>query len=443
STFEEMALAKALTNALGSSSIDAGLRHDAALNFGTAKPWLGASVEEVGAADAIVVVGADLRMEQPLFANRIRQASRQGAAVALVAAGLSDPYIPKAVSIAAAPSRQAEVLAQSDVADVLAQGDKKFILIGQQVLMSLYANSIVAAAQDLAKAKGAVLGFLGDGANWVGSFVAGVQASAAQASGQESVAHGCAVELLASPHKAVILVGHEPELDSLGGSKAKVNLHSSDFVVSLTAYAGQATEYADVLLPIAPFTETSGTFINMAGMAQTFKATVKPLGECRPAWKVLRVLGNLLGFEQFEFNSTSDVLDRFLPPDWFTKLNNVVPVAASSASKPQAPELAAYVPLYHSDSIVRRAASLQKTKVANAPLVQANAATLAGLGVSEGDEIELTDTEGGSLIAKVGVNPFVANEVLMVPLGKTEVQSLKVFAGEVQAKALASTGVLA
>ena len=139
-------------------------------------------------------------------------------------------------------------------------------------------------------------------------------------------------------------------------------------MVQACAFVGNAKQYADVLLPIAPSTETSGTFINIAGTAQTFKAAVRPLGETRPGWKVLRVLGNLLGLDGFEFNSSDEVLKTFLPTDLSSVLSNSVPEQAlAGVALTGQLELAAFAPIYDTDALVRRADSLRKTRQPNQP----------------------------------------------------------------------------
>jgi NADH-quinone oxidoreductase subunit G len=211
-------------------------------------------------------------------------------------------------------------------------------------------------------------------------------------------------------------------------------LHASKFVVVASPYLGRASEYADVILPIAPSTETSGTFVNIEGTAQTFKAACRPLGNSRPGWKVLRVLGNLLQFEVFEqFNKSTDVLDQFLPEDIAAVLNNSIALA-ESPSFDGGLELAAYASAYHTDGTVRRASSLQKTKAASASLIQASQNTLDSIHVKPGDLIELTDSKGGVLIAKAGLNNHVADQVLLVPVGREQVADLKSCFGSVQVK---------
>ena len=437
SSFEEMALAKALMTGLGSTSIDAGLRHSANLNLVGAKPWLGTSIQQLADAESIVVVGADPRNDQPLLTQRIRQAAKQGARVVLVNAGGLDPLMPKAVWLKAAPSKWADTLNHDAVANALSAPEGgKFVLIGQQVLMSPFAGQVLAKAVELAKSTGATLGFLGDGANWVGSFVAGIQASAHGGKNAQTMLDGKA--------KAAIVFGAEPDLDSVQGQKIVRGLIDAEFVVQASAFVGNAKQYADVLLPIAPSTETSGTFINIAGTAQTFKAAVRPLGETRPGWKVLRVLGNLLGLEGFEFNSSEEVLKAFLPANLAASLSNTIPEqTVTGVALSGNLELAAFAPIYDTDALVRRADSLRKTKAAKPALAQISTQTAGLLGVKSGDKIQLTDSEGGTLRAAVLVNKTIADNTVLVPMGRVDSQSLRTVFGGVTVEAVVASEVQA
>lgn len=431
STFEEMALAKSLMAGLGSSSIDAGLRHASNLRLSNAQPWLGASVSEFADADAIVLVGTDPRNDQPLLTQRIRQAAKQGATVVLVNAGGTNPLMPKAKWMKLAPSKWASALeSNAELHSALnAAGQTRFVVLGPQVLMSEFANEIVASAKALAEKTGAKLAFLGDGANWVGSFVAGVQ----------SASHGGrrAHDMLTKKSKAVLVFGTEPELDSGLGATAVRTLQDSEFVVVASAFVGAAKDYADVLLPITPATETSGTFINMAGVAQSFKASVRPAGEARPGWKVLRVLGNLFELEGFDFNSSEEVKAKFLDNGFTERLSNRVDAANVAApSAIDGVELAAYVPIYDTDSLVRRADSLRKTKAANPAILRANASTLSELGLSAGSEVELTDSKGGNVRATMTLSQDVADRTVLVAACREESSHLKTLSGIVKIEAL-------
>ncbi|MDH4395455.1 MAG: NADH-quinone oxidoreductase subunit NuoG [Limnobacter sp.] len=438
STLEELFLLKALASGIGSTSIDSGLRHAAGLKLQGSVPSLAGSIDELANAVGVVVVGADLRNDQPLLANRIRQASKHGMPVTLITSGLNDPHIPKAKVIAAAPSDWLAALDGSDVSAALSSADGiKFVLIGQQALMAPNAAELITKAKAVADAKGARLGFLGDGANWVGGFVAGTHAASHDGL--------CAQGILSAPRKAVVVFGNEPEFDSLSGAKAIESLKASEFVVSVTAFVGAAKEYADVILPLCPQTETSGTFINIAGTPQTFKATVRPLGESRPGWKVLRVLGNLLQLDGFEFNSSEDVLKAALPADLASHLGSAVTATSAIAAQVLSPglQLAAYAPIYQSDSLVRRAESLQATKAAKAPCLQANADTLKALGANAGDTVRVTDSQGGVVEAVIGLNKQVANHVILVANGRKETLNLNSRFGSVTVAVLSTAEVQA
>src|SRR3954467_2618822 len=188
--------------------------------------------------------------------------------------------------------------------------------------------------------------------------------------------------MLEQPRKAYVLLNLEPELDCHDPGTALRALHAADFVVALTPYGSTtAADYADVLLPIAPFTETSGSFVNCEGRLQSFNGAVKPLGDARPAWKLLRVLGNLLGLSGFEQDSSEAVRDEVCAADTVaSRLDNALrgmevrlqPSTANGLHR------IADVPIYFADPIVRRATSLQKTRDALPPKAWMASETLLG-----------------------------------------------------------------
>jgi NADH-quinone oxidoreductase subunit G len=164
--------------------------------------------------------------------------------------------------------------------------------------------------------------------------------------------------------KAVLLLNTEPEFDSAVGKAAVAALASAAMVVTLSPFKANL-DCSDVLLPIAPFTETPGTFVSAEGRVQSFHAVVKPLGEARPAWKVLRVLGNMLGLPGFDFESSQDVLAAARGPQDLAqafvqgpRLDNSTSAAIDLTETAGRPVTAA---IYQLDGIVRRAPSLQRT----------------------------------------------------------------------------------
>ncbi len=248
----------------------------------------------------------------------------------------------------------------------------------------------MALAQLLAEIVGAKLGCLGEAANSVGGYVA----DALPRSGGLD-----ARSMLADPRKAYVVLGAEPEFDCANPVAARAALEKAEFVVVLSPFA-QGTHYADAVLPIGPFTETAGTFINCEGRIQPFNGVVKPLGETRPAWKVLRVLGSLLGLTGFDYESIADVRREFVPTDIAARLGNGTRVALSTPSAAAgALERVADVPIHFADPIARRAPSLQQTADARPPRARMNPLTLQQIGVAPGGQVKVRQGKGEAVLA--------------------------------------------
>jgi len=190
--------------------------------------------------------------------------------------------------------------------------------------------------------------------------------------------------MTAAPRKAYILLNVEPELDMHDPHQAMDAINSADMVVAMTSFKHQAIDYADVLLPIAPFTETSGTFVSTEGRLQSFKGAVKPLGDTRPAWKVLRVLGNMLNVPGFEFDSSEAVREELLTglklADKLDSRIVGIELHAVTVGNVQGLQRVSNVPIYYADALVRRAASLQNTRDADAPTVQLHSSEMGRIG---------------------------------------------------------------
>ena len=386
STVEELYLAGALMRGLGSDNIDHRLRNAEFAPAGSVR-WLGTSIASLSELQRVLIVGSNLRKDHPLFAQRIRQAARKGCAVNVIVSSTelssADAWaLPVANTLLGEPagwfSQLAEVAsaiaaangaalpaglsvpaagtAAQAMAKSLLGGERKAVLLGNAAAHHAQAGSLLTLANWIAAQTGASVGYFTEAANTVGAQLAGAQP---QAGGLN------ASQMLGGQLKALFLLNNEPELDSAAGAQAAVALTKTSMVVTLSPFKANMA-FSDVLLPIAPFTETPGTFVNAEGRVQSFHAVVKPLGETRPAWKVLRVLGNMLGLPGFAFESSLEVLAQVFGPavDGLSqvaagKLNNasdVLPTAgAAPASRP------AVASIYQLDSLVRRATSLQLT----------------------------------------------------------------------------------
>jgi NADH-quinone oxidoreductase subunit G len=377
STVEELYLAGALMRALGSENIDYRLRN-AQFPQAESVRWLGTSIASLSDLERALVIGSNLRKDHPLFAIRIRAAVRKGAAVSVIhdiandwAMSIAQSVITPAGSwvqaladVAAAVASEKGVAAPaqgkaSDAAKAIAQsllgGERKAILLGNAAAHHANASSLLALANWIGAQTGATVGYLTEAANTVGAQLAGALPGAGGLN---------AGQMLGGSLKAVILLNNEPEFDSAAGAKGAAALSKAAMVVTLSPFKANL-ELSDVLLPIAPFTETPGTFVNAEGRVQSFHAVVKPMGETRPAWKVLRVIANLLGLPGFEFEAAQDVLvaargaqDAQAGFVQGGKLNNATSAAVDTSVAAGKPVTAA---IYQLDGIVRRAPALQLT----------------------------------------------------------------------------------
>ena len=353
STVEELFLASQFMRGIGSDNIDYRLRN-AEFPKSEGVRWLGTSIASLSNMQRVLVVGSNLRKDHPLFAQRIRQAVRKGAQVSQINEVNRDWAMNVANSIIAPSSDWAASLMDTRLQQWLGAPDvavgKKVILLGNAAAHHANASTLLALAQQLAAATGAVVGYLTEAANTVGAQLVGAMP---QKDGLQ------AAQMLASEGnalKAALLLGCEPAFDSAAGQAGVVALSKMQMVVSMNAFKTNM-DCADVLLPIAPFTETSGTFVNAEGRAQSFHAVVKPLGEARPAWKVLRVLGNMLGVAGFDFDSSQEVLAATNLDA--SKLSNAT---AASANLPQASSnMPCSASIYQLDGLVRRSPALQLT----------------------------------------------------------------------------------
>ena len=387
STVEELYLAGAVMRGLGSENIDYRLRNsDFAQSSGVR--YLGTSIASLSELESVLVVGSNLRKDHPLFALRIRHAARMGCVVNVIQAQTQDWAMPIAhasllpsglwaralADIAAAVASEKGIAAPAEgtateiaiaIARSMLGGERKAILLGNAAAHHAKSSSILALANWIAEQTGATVGYLTEAANTVGAQLVGATPNG---DGQH------AGQMLAGGLKAVLLLNNEPEFDSAAGAASAVALAGSAMVVSLSPFKANLA-FSDVLLPIAPFTETSGSFVNAEGRLQSFHAVVKPAGDARPAWKVLRVLANMLGLPGFDFESSLDVLARagfsgasaLVAQD---KLTNAYNRAIDLTTAPGEPSVAS---IYQLDSIVRRAISLQLTADARVDRIEVRA----------------------------------------------------------------------
>ena len=375
STLEELYLAGKLMRGLGSENIDYRLRNaDFAGHEGVRT--LGTTIASLTTMQRALIVGSDLRKDHPLFAQRLRQAAKSGCAIHSIGSSASqwampiasDVALPAAQWLVALQSVAHAVAEQTQVASPYAApvtpqaqaiaksllgGERKAVLLGNAAAHHAHATALLAVAHWIAQHSGATVGYLTEAANTVGAQFVGAMPRDSGLNAQQMINGGL---------KAVFLLHTEPEFDSAQGQGAVTALAKAEMVVGMGAFKANK-DCCDVILPIAPFTETPGTFVNAEGRVQSFHAVVKPLGETRPAWKVLRVIANTMKVPGFEYESAQEVLQEVfggvvpghLPAE---RLSNAVTAPTALAAEVSEPCVAR---IYQLDSTVRRASSLQLT----------------------------------------------------------------------------------
>jgi NADH-quinone oxidoreductase subunit G len=291
------------------------------------------------------------------------------------------------------------------------------------------AAELLALARWIGAQTGASVGVMGEAANSVGAQLVDAVPGAGGLD---------AAGMLAQPRKALLLLNVEPVLDLADPVAAHAALQQADMVVAFTSFKDAAVEGADVLLPIAPFTETSGTFVNAEGRVQGFHGVVKPLGDTRPAWKVLRVLGNLLGLSGFDFETTEQVRQEALGDEARiqARLSNDVAVTPKAGAVPQGLQRLAEVPIYATDALVRRATSLQLTADARAPQAGLAPGLWAALGLQAGDCVKVSQG-AGSAVLPARLEPTLAEGTVRVPAGHADTASLGAMTGALSVERVA------
>jgi len=451
STLEEMALAAKLARGLGAANVDFRLRRSdfSADGRRAGIPWMGMPIADLSRLDRVLVVGSFLRKDAPLIASRLRAAAKRGLQVSLLHSADDDQLMNVAAKAIVAPSMLAETLSQivkavaevkkvdapqsvasasvSDAAKAIAtsfaSGKSTAILLGNFAEQHPDAAKLHQLAQALAELSGARFGFIGEAANSVGGYVANCLPD------EKGLNAGA---MLAQPRKAYVLVGVEPELDLHDPIAANKALEGADFVVALTTFKSAVEKHADVMLPMAPFTETSGTFVNSEGRAQSFNGVVKPLGEARPGWKILRVLGNMLNLAGFDHDTSEQVRDEVLRARPLPQsLNNQLSGTAASSGKPSPDgfERIADVPIYFADALVRRAESLQHTADARAPRLWLSRAEADRLGAAAGQKVRARGESGGEVELELALDDRLPAGCARVAAGHASTSALGSMSG--------------
>ena len=427
STLEELFLLQKITRGLGSGNIDHRLRQRdfSDQDIAPVMPWLGQNIESLEKINAALIIGSHVRKDQPMIAHRLRKAAvHNKAKISFVNPRKYDWHLPVANECVAADMvQQLAAIAKAcgvnaahlsalvnaaqigpehqSIADALKSAPISTVLLGNISLQHPQLSALRQLAAAIAETTKSILGYLPESANSAGAWLAGAVphreatgVKAASLQGKPAADMAC---------KAMITFNIEPELDCANGSKALATLKNAEFVVAISSYVTENIKmYADVILPLAAFAETSGTYVNGEGFWQGFQGVTQPFGDARPGWKILRVLGNLFNLENFDYQSSQEVKDELKALCQFLQMNNAVVARAPKIELVTAKLLRlGDAPIYAVDALVRRATALQKTSDAMQSAAHINSKQAQASGVAQAKTIKAKQTDGYAVLPVV------------------------------------------
>jgi len=468
-TIEELYLFQKLLRGIGSQNIDHRLRQTdfSDQNDAPLFPYLGQAITDLENVDAALIIGSHIRKEQPLLNHRLRKASLKGGHIFFVnpvdyefnfsvagkminadivgtLAGIANALLGQTVTLL--PKNTKAVLEGVTVSDehkamaesLLNTGSQRTVLLGQLAATHPQFATIRSLAAVIAKLTGATLGYLTDAANASGAWLAGVLPHRSVAGDSVEQAGLHANDMLSQALKGYVLLGIEPELDSSVGINAVNTLKQADCVVSLSAFMTPTMqEYANVILPIATFAETSGTYVNIEGQWQSFTGIVTPKGESRPAWKILRVLGNLFNLEEFDYTASDQIRDELRQQVHGSQANTMIGWQALDSlpeTNHDGLQRITEMGIYATDAIVRRAPSLQNTTDTQTTAgVHLNTQTAQQAGVKDGQTVKTCQADQCAELTVV-IDERVPDNCVLIYAGQATSAQLGAWYGQVTLK---------
>ncbi len=455
STLEEQYLTQKLLRGLGSGNIDFRLRQSdfSDQDIAPIMPWLGQNIEQLEKLDAALLIGSNIRKEQPIANLRLRKAAVSNnaqisfvnprkydfnfplannisvaqqhmvtelAAIAAAVYQLSGKALPKNISTAV--SKVAANESHKAIALQLKDAEAATVILGNIAQMHPQFSALRVLAEAIAVETNSTFGYLSDGCNAAGAWLAGAVPHRGAGGSTKDVVTGKNLASLMSDAAneklaACLLVNIEPDTDAVNANKLVDTLNEADFVVSISAFnSASVKSIADVMLPAASFMETSGTYVNAEGFWQSFRGVVKPEGGSRPVWKILRVLGNLTGLDDFDYFSSDDVKKEVRSMCESIELSNAIAKSATVKINPATKGMhrSSDVPMYATDAIVRRAASLQKTVDAQTMCVRLNSAEAERLGVSTATTVTVKQADS-SIVLSLVIDDSIPDDSAWIP----------------------------
>ncbi len=456
STNEEFYLFQKVLRGLGCQNIDHRLRQlDFSDDAGASRfPGSQIILSDVDKLKSILLVGSNVRKEQPLLGLRLRAAGLSGAKIHAVNAmdyrfsfDLAGESVVDPASMPGALARVAASLAQLKDLQLPEEIAKWAETTVQEPVYEQIAESLIGAGEDSLVVLGSSAeqhpraSVLRSVANWIHQNSTARRMDLAQANGAGAWLCGClphrgargkqvekaglnARDMIDEPRRAYLLFGLDAMLDSTNGQAVDGALRKSDFVVSFSAFHSDTMNHADVILPISPFTESPGSSVNLNGRVQSYRAAVLPKGESRPGWKVLRVLGNQLGLDGFDYIDVGDIQSEIAlspmedAPDFVFNPELPMPGAGDSGASGKEFHRILDVPIYRVDALVRRSPALQSTADnMEKPLAGLNPVQLETFGLRQGTLMNIVGPQGDAISIEIYSDSRVPANCIYVPSG--------------------------
>jgi len=463
-TLEELYLAQKLGRAIGSNNIDHRLGQSdcSTQDDAPVMPWLGMQLADLESLNAALLIGSNIRKDQPLAALRLRKSAMAGGSISFLNPRAFPLHFDAAHSInvradrmvnellAIAVAAGADVSALTDagspnvqdehkaIAESLNKADRAAVMLGNISVQHPSYSALHYLAAALAKATNSTLSMLPERANTAGAWLAGVlphRGPGGKALGASNEAGQHAADMLSAGCKRFLLLGAELEFDAANPAQAVTALSKADHVVAVSSYMSNSlNEHATVVLPMAQFPECYGTYVNATGAWQSVKGVATPPGDARPAWKIMRVLAEQLSLDGFNFDSPEVITKEIQQHCGQVELNNLASTSAKiSYQAPAQSELlrAGETPIYATDALVRRSQPLQNSSDGKQAFAVMADSVMQKLGIKEGDSVKVTQGDGVATLPAKADNS-IPDACVWVPTGLPQTQALGDLFGPIQ-----------
>ena len=460
-TLEEHYLAQKLLRGLGSSNIDHRLSQTdfSSQNQSAVMPWLGMSLESVESLDACLIVAGNLQQEQPMLSHRIRKAViNNGASVSSIGHlagqynfdlfeelnGSAEQLLGDLAGLVAALAEKSNTdltehlrglldgfdvqKEHKSIAKSLLKGKNSAVIVGIQALASPYLSLIQELCEAISVHSNSSLGNLSPSANTAGACLAGSLPHRLPGGVTVNGTWQHTRQIIDSKHQVLLSIGINPVLDINHGAIAPQLAENNDFVIAINSFNNQFIDnHADLVLPLAVFAETSGTFVNIEGLWQSFKGSVKASGESRQGWKILTALGQVLLPGDFEYPDSLAVKNEAKELCHDVSLNNLCGIQSGETRLPvqsRSIQKIAIAPIYASDDLTRLSEPLQATPIMQQQCaISMNRAQAEKLALIDADQVHVKQGQGTAILPLI-ISDDVAAGCVCMPTGIDAVKDL-------------------